>query len=66
MLAMDVFTMAIEFMREHLMRAVTNQVAGIQETDVMFVITVPAIWTDASKQFMRKAAIAVWILFFLV
>ena len=62
MLAMNIFTMAIEFMRKHLMCKLTNQKSCIKESDVMFVITVPAIWTDASKQFMRKAAIAVWML----
>jgi len=66
MLAIDIFTMAIEFMRKHLMHTVSNQVASIKESDVMFVITVPAIWNDTSKQFMRKAAIAVWMLIFFV
>jgi len=59
MLAMDVFTMAIRYMREHLMNALKKQVSDIQQSDVLFVITVPAIWSDASKQFMREAAIAV-------
>ena len=30
---------------------------------IKFVLTVPAIWNDRSKQFMREAAIQVWILF---
>lgn len=30
--------------------------------DVKFVLTVPAIWTDRSKQFMRVAAIQVNII----
>ena len=56
---MTIFSMAINYMREHLMTALKKQVPGIEQSDVMFVITVPAIWNDASKQFMREAAIAV-------
>ena len=63
MLAIDVFTMAIRYMREHIMNALKKQVSDIQQSDVLFVITVPAIWSDASKQFMREAAIAVGCLF---
>ena len=35
----------------------------ILETDIDFVLTVPAIWGDAAKMFMREAAIQVslWI-----
>jgi len=57
--AMTIFSMAINFMREDIMELLNNQVMHIKESDVMFVITVPAIWSDASKQFMREAAIAV-------
>lgn len=34
----------------------------LQEKDIKFVLTVPAIWSDRSKQFMRDAADKVWIL----
>ena len=59
MSAMTIFTMAIRYMREHLLEALNKQYPNIQQSDIMFVITVPAIWNDASKQFMREAAIAV-------
>jgi len=59
MSALTIFSMAINYMREHLMTALKNQVTDIEQSDVMFVITVPAIWSDASKQFMREAAVAV-------
>ena len=29
---------------------------GIVETDIQYVITVPAIWDPKAKQFMRRAA----------
>ena len=59
MSAMKIFSMAINYMRSHLMTALKKQVPDIEQSDVMFVITVPAIWSDGSKQFMREAAIAV-------
>ena len=57
--AITIFSMAINYLRQHLMDALKKQVSDIEQSDVMFVITVPAIWNDASKQFMREAAIAV-------
>jgi len=46
-------------MREHLMDALKKQDPTIEQSDIMFVLTVPAIWSEAAKQFMREAAIAV-------
>jgi len=57
--ATTIFAMAINYMREHLMNALNIQDPTIEQSDIMFVITVPAIWSEASKQFMREAAIAV-------
>lgn len=34
-------------------------VSPIKEDDVDFVLTVPAIWGDAAKMFMREAAVKV-------
>jgi hypothetical protein len=30
-----------------------------EERDIVWVLTVPAIWTDAAKKFMREAAVEV-------
>ena len=59
MSAITIFSMSINYMREHLMAALQKQVPDIEQSDVMFVITVPAIWSDASKQYMREAAVKV-------
>ena len=59
MLAMTIFSMAINYMRNHVMDLLKQQVTDIEQSDIMFVLTVPAIWNDAAKQFMREAAIAV-------
>ena len=56
MSAMTIFSMAINYMRGHLMDALVNSFPDIRQRDVMFIITVPAIWSNASKQFMREAA----------
>ncbi|XP_052816570.1 heat shock 70 kDa protein 12A-like isoform X2 [Mya arenaria] len=55
--AMTIFSMSLRYLRDHLVEALTRQVDGIKETDILYVLTVPAIWSDAAKQFMREAAI---------
>ena len=64
MSARTIFSMAINYMRGHVMSALENSFPDIKQRDVMFVITVPAIWNNASKQFMREAAFAVFMLMF--
>jgi len=59
MSAMTIFSMAINYMRKHLMELLMKQLTAIKQSDVMFVLTVPAIWSDGAKQFMRVAAISV-------
>uniref|UniRef100_K1RRW5 Heat shock 70 kDa protein 12B n=1 Tax=Magallana gigas TaxID=29159 RepID=K1RRW5_MAGGI len=56
MKAIKVFSSAIGYLRDHLMTECKKQMSGIEESDVMWVLTVPAIWDDKSKQFMREAA----------
>jgi len=56
---MTIISMAINYMRKDLMDTLKKRIPDIKQSDVMFVITVPAIWNDASKQFMREAAVAV-------
>jgi hypothetical protein len=57
MQALTVFSLAIKFLKEHLMKKIHLGMKGIlSDEDVYFVLTVPAIWDDPSKQFMREAA----------
>ncbi|XP_045189848.2 heat shock 70 kDa protein 12B-like isoform X1 [Mercenaria mercenaria] len=57
LLAVDVFAMSIKFMVDDLMVVVNQRLTGIiTETDIHWVLTVPAIWSDPAKQFMRHAA----------
>ena len=57
--AMTIFAMSIRYLKEHFWTAVNKQTTGLLETDVRYVITIPAIWDDNAKQFMREAAVEV-------
>ena len=65
MSAMKIFAMSIKYLKVHFMEAVKKQTSGVLETDVRYVITIPAIWDDKAKQFMREAAVEVVILMLL-
>ncbi|XP_052218934.1 heat shock 70 kDa protein 12A-like isoform X3 [Dreissena polymorpha] len=55
--ARPIFTMVIRYLQKHLLDALNLSHIGTLETDITYVITVPAIWGIAAKQFMREAAI---------
>lgn len=60
MKAMDVFSICIKHLKDSLLEEINRKVASdILLTDIDFVITVPAIWGDAAKMFMREAAVTV-------
>ncbi|XP_033742661.1 heat shock 70 kDa protein 12B-like [Pecten maximus] len=61
MQAIKVFTAAIKYLKNHLLTSCKNQMTNIVTSDIRWVLTVPAIWSDASKQFMREAAEAAGI-----
>ncbi|XP_045157694.2 heat shock 70 kDa protein 12A-like [Mercenaria mercenaria] len=55
--ALDVFAIIIEYLIKDMLQDVNKRLAGIiQESEIHWVLTVPAIWTDGAKQFMREAA----------
>jgi vacuolar-type H+-ATPase subunit F/Vma7 len=54
--ALKVFQFAIQYLKEHLYKSISDKIKGIQEHDLHYVLTVPAIWEDSAKQFMREAA----------
>ncbi|KAK7097173.1 heat shock 70 kDa protein 12B-like [Littorina saxatilis] len=56
-LAVDVFANSLTFMKKHLLRAVGAHLGYDPHPDtVRWVLTVPAIWDENAKQFMREAA----------
>ena len=65
--AMKVFSAAIGYLKDHFLSTCENQLTDIEDSDIIWVLTVPAIWSDPSKQFMREAAEKVpSILFYLI
>lgn len=56
MLAVKVFAECIKYLKDQLIQRIHKRVAEILETDIHWVLTVPAIWDDAAKQFMKEAA----------
>ncbi|XP_066285856.1 heat shock 70 kDa protein 12A-like [Branchiostoma lanceolatum] len=54
--AMDVFSHALRYLKQHMMDEIAKVSQSIGDGDIRWVITVPAIWNDAAKQFMREAA----------
>ncbi|XP_060064370.1 heat shock 70 kDa protein 12B-like [Ylistrum balloti] len=55
--AMKVFSACIKYLKDQMMEFCKKQVTDINISDILWVLTVPAIWSDASKQFMREAAV---------
>lgn len=56
--AKTVFTLAIKYLKDDLITTTAKTVVSGELTvaDIHWVLTVPAIWDDAAKQFMREAA----------
>lgn len=59
--AIDVFSLSIKALVKHLMDSLETRGTGVIPNDIQWVLTVPAIWTDNSKQFMRKSAEKVFV-----
>lgn len=55
--AMLVISLSIGYMKDHLMSLIKKRCIGVDEDDIHWVITIPAIWEDSAKQFMREAAV---------
>ena len=54
---MTVFCHALKFFKDHALQEISDQSdVRITNSDVKWVITVPAIWKAPAKQFMRQAA----------
>lgn len=57
--AFQVFSLSIKALKDHLETTLQNQGIDVKTDEIKWVLTVPAIWSDSAKQFMREAAIAV-------
>lgn len=57
--AIKVFSLVIKFLKEQLINKIKDRLKNkndVNVDDLYFVLTVPAIWDDPAKQFMREAA----------
>ncbi|KAK3603243.1 hypothetical protein CHS0354_007574 [Potamilus streckersoni] len=60
--AITVFSRAIQFMKDDFMNQFKSKLEGrLEECDIRWVLTVPAIWNESAKQFMRQAAVTAGI-----
>ncbi|XP_063414960.1 heat shock 70 kDa protein 12B-like [Mytilus trossulus] len=55
--AIKVISKSINYLRGHLMEQIAKRDIQIKKTEITWVLTVPAIWSDPAKQFMREAAV---------
>lgn len=56
---MTVFSISLKYIRDHLFKSLSDKFSEIRKEDIHYVLTVPAIWDDNAKQFMREAAVKV-------
>ena len=55
--AMTVFSMTLNYFRNHALRELADATGSkVLPSEIRWVITVPAIWRQKAKQFMREAA----------
>ena len=54
--AMKVFGTSIRALMDHLFFFFTQRKMEMEPKDIRWVLTIPAIWSDTGKQFMRKSA----------
>ena len=58
--ALTIFSMSIKYLLDHARKTLNrNPDTRVDDADIRFVITVPAIWDDKAKLFMREAAVEV-------
>lgn len=62
--AFDIFAFAIKYLKEQAVGQLLKSLTNVKTKDIHYVLTVPAIWDDKAKIFMRKAAEKVCIRFY--
>ena len=54
--AIHLFSLALKYLAAKLIKFITSKIGLIEPRDILWVLTVPAIWEPGARQFMRKAA----------
>ena len=58
--ALVVFSESIKYLKDTLLEEANKQQTDIRTEDIKWILTVPAIWSDPAKTFMRRAAVEVY------
>ena len=53
--AVDIFAETIRYLKNNFLEIIQATERKIPDTDIFYVITTPAIWSEKAKSFMRKA-----------
>ena len=56
MSAVKVFGYGIKYLKDHLFGRVKRTLPETRDDDIRYVLTVPAIWNEGAKLFMKEAA----------
>ncbi|XP_076117417.1 heat shock 70 kDa protein 12A-like [Mytilus galloprovincialis] len=56
MAALDVLHLTIRFLKDHILKAIRINYRCIEDRDIHYAFTVPAIWDDSAYAFMKEAA----------
>ena len=59
---MKVISHSLRFIAEKALEKLAEQVGKVVSTKIRWVLTVPALWSEEHKQFMRKAAVEAGII----
>ena len=57
--ALVVFSESLGYLKQSLLKEANKQYTDISVDKIKWILTVPAIWSDPAKAFMRRAAIQV-------
>lgn len=57
--AVKIFAITLRYLKGHLLNALRMRGRDVSTEDMKWLVTVPALWNDVNKQFMRQAAIQV-------
>lgn len=63
MLGLTVLSMIIRYLKKDLFEKLEQRGMALRDQDILWVLTVPAIWSDAAKQFTKEAAEEVHVFF---
>ena len=62
--ARSVYKHSIEYLKKHFYQTMEKRSLNLEPRDIKWVLTVPVIWNEPAKQFMREAAVEVLSIIF--